>query len=67
MNLDELNHECRLGPPRVFVPICIRWPHGFLGGPVGYEERPADDIGECPVIIDAAAGAKMPKGKRKAN
>lgn len=44
--------KLRLGPPRVFVPVSVRWPWGFVGGPSGYVERPADDIGECPVILE---------------
>ena len=32
------------GPPRFFVPICIRHRHGFIGGSVGYQEVDTEAI-----------------------
>ena len=34
MNVDVLT----FGPIRYWVPVCIRGPHGFYGGPSGYHE-----------------------------
>ena len=31
------------GPTRYFVPVCVRYPHGFVGGPAGYEETEDKD------------------------
>ena len=39
------------GPTRYFVPVCVRHPHGFLGGPRGYEERQPDDARGLKTII----------------
>ena len=38
------------GPRRYWRPICIRHPHGFYGGPVGYEETDDPNIG--PRIVE---------------
>lgn len=35
--------DLRLGPPTVYVPVCVRWPWGFCGGPIGYVKRPIHD------------------------
>lgn len=40
------------GPERVFVPICVRYEHGFLGGPMRYEERTMEEIDSEPIIVD---------------
>jgi len=39
------------GPPRYFVPVCVRRSWGFLGGPSGYCEVPADDLPDGPIVI----------------
>ena len=41
------------GSPRVFVPICVRHPLGFIGGPDGYEERTIDHVDDEPIIVVA--------------
>ena len=38
------------GPRRYWRPICIRHPHGFYGGPAGYEETTDPDIGPRIVV-----------------
>jgi hypothetical protein len=50
--VEEPKQIYRHGPTRYFVPVCVRWPWGFVGGPSGYEERSEGDLGECPVIVD---------------
>jgi len=39
------------GPPRRYVPVCIRYPLGFYGGPAGYEE--SEDT-PSPIDLDAS-------------
>ena len=41
------------GPMRVFVPICVRSPLGFIGGPDGYEERTIEHVDDPPIIVVA--------------
>lgn len=44
--------ELRFGPARYFVPICIRYPHGFQGGPAGYQEMARNLAREqSPIIL----------------
>lgn len=43
----------RCGPPRYFVPVCIRRECGYLGGPSGYEEVTAEEADRGPIIIKA--------------
>jgi len=38
-----------LGPARRFVPICIRHPYGFIGGPSGYVES---ETAKAPIIVE---------------
>jgi hypothetical protein len=38
---------------RVFVPICVRHPMGFIGGPDGYEERTAEHVDDAPIVVVA--------------
>ena len=38
-----------LGPPRRFVPICVRHPYGFIGGPSGYVES---ETAKAPIIAE---------------
>jgi len=40
------------GPPRRFVPVCILHPHGFYGGPCGYEED-LDGTATKPIVVVA--------------
>ena len=40
------------GPPRYYLPICIRTPLGFLGGPSGYMEVDEDERDRGPVIVE---------------
>lgn len=51
------DHNLIYGPTKVFVPICIRHPLGFLDGPAGYEERTTEKIDTEPIIVDARDGA----------
>ena len=37
------DHKFTYGPARYFVPVCVRHPHCFLGGPDGYEETEDKD------------------------
>ena len=51
----------RLGPPRLFRPICIRQACGFIGSPAGYVEVGPDQAHTGPLIVDArAADARIP-------
>jgi len=48
-----------LGPARYFVPVCVRTPLGFVGGPSGYHEvteAEARDAG--PIVVKAAEAAE---------
>ncbi len=39
-----------LGPARYFVPVSSKGPLGYtFHGPMGYEEVPAEDVGERPI------------------
>lgn len=48
------------GPPRYFRLVCIRHPHGFYGGPAGYEEVPATERNVGPLIIEAWRAGEIP-------
>jgi len=39
------------GPPKLYRPVCIRHPHGFYGGPAGYERT--EDPNSGPLILVA--------------
>ena len=39
-----------LGPPILFRPVCILYPHGFIGGPKWYERT--DDTNARPLIVE---------------
>lgn len=39
----------REGPRRYYVPVCVRWWHGYIGGPIGYEYASGPVPG--PIII----------------
>lgn len=41
------------GRLRVFVPIEVQHPLGFIGGPDGYEERTAEHIDDEPIVVIA--------------
>ena len=41
----------RFGPPRHFVPVCIRHKHGYYGGPAGYQEMSKELARRTPLII----------------
>jgi len=49
----ENRDHIRLGPPRVYRPICICTPLGFIGGPSGYLEARPDQQDVGPVVVDA--------------
>jgi len=44
--------ELRLGEPRYYVPVCLRWPEGFAGGPIGYREVTEEDKQRGPIIVE---------------
>ncbi len=50
------------GPTRVFVPICVRWPLGFCGGPAGYEERTIEHVDDAPIVVDETRGTETTEG-----
>ena len=39
------------GPLRLYRPVCLRFPHGFYGGPISYERT--DDKNAGPLIVVA--------------
>ncbi len=45
----------RSGPPliRYFAPVCIKWPHGFYGGPTCYQEMLSREMARrlSPIVI----------------
>ena len=45
------DHKFTFGPTRYFVPVSVRHPHGFLGGPRGYEET--EDKDAKTIIVEA--------------
>ena len=45
------DHKFTYGPTRYFVPVCVRYPHGFVGGPDGYEET--EDKDAKTIIVEA--------------
>ena len=47
-----------LGRTRLFRPICIQHPHGFYGGPAGYEET--TDPSAKTLILKAIMDGKVP-------
>ncbi len=49
---EEKQNRIRLGPPRYYCPVCIRWPWGFVGGPGGYREVPASEKERGPIIVE---------------
>ena len=46
----------REGPPRTFVPVCVRRPWGWHAGPIGWVE--VEEVTECPIVIDATSGTR---------
>uniref|UniRef100_A0A6M3L324 Uncharacterized protein n=1 Tax=viral metagenome TaxID=1070528 RepID=A0A6M3L324_9ZZZZ len=55
--------DFREGPPRIFVPVSSKGPHGYtFHGPMGYEEIAADDVGECPVEVRTDEPEKAREG-----
>jgi len=46
------DHKFTYGPTRYFVPVCILHPHGFYGGPCGYEED-LDGTATKPIVVVA--------------
>jgi hypothetical protein len=51
--LTDQAHELTLGPPRVYRPVCVRHPWGFIGGPIGYELADGDQADVGPIVIRA--------------
>jgi len=47
------DHNFTYGPAKVYVPVSVRYQHGFCGGPAGYEERTMEEIDSEPIIVDA--------------
>ena len=48
------------GRARYFCPVCILRRIGFLGGPSGYVEIPAEDLDAGPLIIEAMRTGNPP-------
>ena len=48
---DVTRLKLTFGPTRYFVPVCVRYPHGFVGGPDGYEET--EDKDAKTIIVEA--------------
>jgi len=50
MNPDD-SPRVRLGPPRIFVPVC-KSPADYqiTMGPIGYEE--VEEVVECPLLVE---------------
>ena len=42
-----------LGQPRYYVPVCVRTPLGFTGGPSWYHEVPEGDADRGPIIVSS--------------
>ena len=57
-----LMEQFTLGPSRYFVPICIRHPHGFYGGPAGYQEirDKAEAEARAPIVLEAETPLHFP-------
>jgi hypothetical protein len=49
----ENQDQFTVGPPRRYVPVCIRHAHGFEGGPSGYIES---EMLDAPVVVDETKG-----------
>ncbi len=48
------NPNLRFGRTIHLVPICIRGPHGYYGGPAGYQQMPAMEAQKRKrIILDA--------------
>jgi len=58
---DNKLHE---GPPRYFLPVCVRTALGFVGGPSGYQEVGEDEQERGPVLVDAAEAAEAAGGEK---
>jgi hypothetical protein len=57
----------RFGRPTYFVPICIQHPHGFYGGPAGYQEirNKAEAIDAAPIVLRTTPPCKAKKAGQK--
>jgi len=44
--------EVREGPPQYFLPVCIRYPWGFQGGPSGYKRVGEEHRDHGPIIVE---------------
>ena len=53
MSEPQAEDRFTFGPIRVFVPIEVRHPRGFYGGPDGYEERTIEHVDDEPIVVDA--------------
>ena len=51
-----------LGPPRYFLPVSVRHPHGFYGGPIGYEEVMEEELPKGPIMIEAVETVEKAEG-----
>ena len=49
---EDRRDELSLGPARYFVPVCVLTRFGFVGGPSGYREVPADKVPSGPIIVE---------------
>ncbi len=47
-----MSTELTLGPPRYFVPVCIRYWFGYIGGPAWYQEVAEKDKNRGPIIVE---------------
>ena len=46
---EEAAKQMTFGPPVLFRPVCIRHPHGYYGGPAGYERTGDKNAG--PLVL----------------
>ena len=46
------------GNVRRFVPVSVRYPWGFYGGPVGYVEEESESVGA--IVLDAPSKEDVP-------
>ena len=53
------------GPRRYFVPVCVKTPLGFIGGPSGYCEVSKDDLPEGPIVEESCMDTARERAQRK--
>ena len=57
-----IQNKLVIGKTRIFRPVCIQHPHGFYGGPAGYEKT--DDKTAGPLIVKVVK-ANIPMSSHK--